>query len=68
MAISVEKVIHNLHFDRLFLDKIEAAEKTSGTHRQASVAEQTTYQTHKKRWTRCQSPEKSQTGQLAGYF
>ena len=30
MAISVEKVIHNLHFDRLFLDKIEAAEKTSG--------------------------------------
>ena len=30
MAVSIEKVIHNLHFDRLFLDKIEAVEKTSG--------------------------------------
>ena len=30
MALSIEKVIHNLHFDRLFLDKIEAAERTSG--------------------------------------
>ena len=30
MAVSIEKVIHNLHFDRLFLDKIEAAERTSG--------------------------------------
>ena len=29
MAVSIEKVIHNLHFDRLFLDKIEAVEKTS---------------------------------------
>ena len=30
MAVSIEKVNHNLHFDRLFLDKIEAVEKTSG--------------------------------------
>ena len=27
MAQSIEKVIHNLHFDRLFLDRIEDAEK-----------------------------------------
>ncbi len=27
MALSIEKVIHNLHFDRLFLDKIEAVER-----------------------------------------
>ena len=27
MAVSIEKVIHNLHFDRLFLDKIEQAEQ-----------------------------------------
>jgi len=27
MAQSIEKVIHNLHFDRLFLDRIENAEK-----------------------------------------
>jgi DNA-binding HxlR family transcriptional regulator len=30
MALSIEKVIHNLHFDRLFLDRIEAEERTSG--------------------------------------
>ena len=30
MAVSIEKVIHNLHFDRLFLDKIEAVENASG--------------------------------------
>ncbi len=28
MAVSIEKVVHNLHFDRLFLDKIEAVERT----------------------------------------
>ena len=27
MAQTIEKVIHNLHFDRLFLDKIEAVER-----------------------------------------
>ena len=27
MAQNIEKVIHNLHFDRLFLDKIDAVEK-----------------------------------------
>ena len=27
MALSIEKVIHNLHFDRLFLDRIEAVER-----------------------------------------
>jgi len=27
MAQSIEKVIHNLHFDRLFLDKIETVER-----------------------------------------
>tara|TARA_B100000795_G_scaffold254266_1_gene225015 strand:- start:40 stop:483 length:444 start_codon:yes stop_codon:yes gene_type:complete len=27
MALSIEKVIHNLHFDRLFLDKISAVEE-----------------------------------------
>ena len=30
MALSIEKIIHNLHFDRLFLDRIEAEERTSG--------------------------------------
>ena len=30
MALSIEKVIHNLHFDRLFLDKIEAVERVKG--------------------------------------
>ena len=30
MALSIEKVIHNLHFDRLFLDRIEAEERASG--------------------------------------
>ena len=27
MALSIEKVIHNLHFDRLFLDKISKVEE-----------------------------------------
>jgi hypothetical protein len=27
MALSIEKVIHNLHFDRLFLDRIEVVER-----------------------------------------
>jgi hypothetical protein len=30
MAISIEKVIHNLHFDRLFLDRIAHAEHQTG--------------------------------------
>ena len=29
MAVSIEKVIHNLHFDRLFLDRIEDVERQS---------------------------------------
>jgi site-specific recombinase XerD len=27
MALSIEKVIHNLHFDRLFLDRIDEVER-----------------------------------------
>ena len=32
MAVSIEKVIHNLHFDRLFLDRIEAVERSQKKH------------------------------------
>jgi len=29
MALSIEKVIHNLHFDRLFLDRIDAVDRAT---------------------------------------